>query len=183
MQHSTGLPVSDESAFAEFYQRHVIPLLNFIRRYIPTREDAEDILVDVFFAAYEQRIPVVLHEDEQFAWLRQVAYHKCVDLLRRQQRRPTVTLENVAERLYEADERSPEQVALRTDDQSLLHACLAELSAQQQVVVHLKFGQRLSGVEIARRLNKSESSVSMLLARALNHLREMYGLEERRSRQ
>ena len=183
MQHSTGLPVSDESAFAEFYQCHVIPLLNFIRRYIPIREDAEDILVDVFFAAYEQRIPVVLHEDEQFAWLRQVAYHKCVDLLRRQQRRPTVTLENVAERLYEADERSPEQVVLRTDAHSLLHARLAELSAQQQVVVHLKFGQRLSGVQIARRLNKSESSVSMLLARALNRLREMYGLEERRSGQ
>ena len=58
MQHSTEPPVSDESAFAEFYQRHMIPLLNFIRRYVPTREDAEDILVDVLFAAYEQRIPV-----------------------------------------------------------------------------------------------------------------------------
>ncbi len=183
MQHSTELPVSDESAFAEFYQRHVIPLLNFIRRYISIREDAEDILVDVFFAAYGQSVPMVVDRDEQFAWLRQVAYHKCVDLLRRQQRRPTVTLENVMERLYEADERSPEQVALRTDDQSLLHACLAELPPQQQVVVHLKFGLRLSGVEIARRLNKSESSVSMLLARALNRLREMYGLQERRSQQ
>ncbi len=178
MQYSTGLPVSDERIFAEFYQRHVILLLNFIRRYVPTREDAEDILEEVFFAAYEQRIPVVVHRDEQFAWLRQVAYYKCVDLLRRQQRRPTVPLENVAERLYETDARSPEQVALRTDDQCLLHACLAELSAQQQVVVHLKFGQRLSGVEIARRLNKSESSVSMLLARALNRLREMYDLKE-----
>jgi len=183
MQHRTGLPVSDERAFAEFYQRHVIALLNFIRRYVPTREDAEDILVDVFFAAYEQRMAIVLHGDEQFAWLRQVAYHKCVDLLRRQQRRPTVTLENVAEILCEPDERSPEQVALRTDDHTLLHAYLTELPAQQQVVVHLKFGQRLSGIEIARRLNKSESSVSMLLARALNHLREMYGLKERRSRQ
>ena len=183
MQQSTGQPVSDESAFAEFYQRHGIPLLNFIRRYVPTREDAEDILVDVFFAAYDQRIPVVVDKDEQFAWLRQVAYHKCVDMLRRQQRRPTVTLENVAERLYETDERSPEQVALRTDDHCLLHACLAELPPQQQVVVHLKFGQKLSGVEIARRLNKSESSVSMLLTRALNRLREMYGLQERRPHQ
>jgi RNA polymerase sigma factor (sigma-70 family) len=85
--------------------------------------------------------------------------------------------------LYEADEQSPELVALRAEEHSLLREHLAELTAPQQALLHLKFGQRLSGAEIARRMNKSESSVSKLLARALNQLREMYQAKERRSEQ
>ncbi len=181
MQQRMGLPITNESAFADLYRRHVIPLLNYILRYVSTREDAEDVLVEVFLAAHDRADLIALCEDEQLAWLRRVAYHKCVDLLRRQQRHPTIALENVVETLYEADEQSPELVALRTEEHSLLRERLSKLTAQQQVILHLKFGQRLSGAEIARRLHKSESSVSKLLARALNQLRDMYKSRERRS--
>jgi RNA polymerase sigma-70 factor (ECF subfamily) len=174
MQEGTGLPGSNEAAFAAFYRRHVMTLLNYIRRYAPTGEDAEDVLVEVFLAAHEQRVLVTLSEDEQLAWLRRVAYHKCVDLLRHQQRHPSLALETVSETLYEPEEQSPESLALRADEQTLLRHHLAELPAPQQAILSLKFGQRLSGAEIARRLNRSESSVSTLLARALNYLRERY---------
>jgi RNA polymerase sigma factor (sigma-70 family) len=175
MQQQTGLPVTNETAFTNLYQRHAITLLSSIRRYTPMREDAEDVLVEVFLAAYEHRALVALSDNEQLAWLRRVAHNKCVDLLRRQQRHPTIALESVAEMLYELDECSPEYVALRAEEHSLLQNHLAALSAQQQTILHLKFGQKLSGVEIARKLNKSESSVSMMLSRTLNHLRKMYG--------
>ena len=175
MQQRTGLPVSHETAFAELYRRHAITLLNSIRRSVSTPEDAEDVLVEVFLAAHERSALITISEDEQLAWLRRVARNKCVDLMRRQQRHPTIALESVVEMLYEPDEYSPERVALRAEEHSLLRNHLADLSAQQQAILHLKFGQRLSGVEIARRLNKSESSVSMLLSRALNHLRNVYG--------
>lgn len=175
MQQRTGLPVTNETALAEFYQRHVITLLSYIRRFVPTREDAEDVLMEVFLAAYEHRVLVAFSQDEQVAWLRRVAHNKCVDLLRRQQRHPTLALESVSGILYEPEEQSPEWVALRAEEHSLLRNHLAELPAQQQTILYLKFGQRLSGVEIARRLNKSESSVSMVLSRALNHLRQRYG--------
>lgn len=174
MQQGTGLPGTNEAAFAAFYRRHVTTLLNYIRRYVPTREDAEDVLVDVFLAAYEQRVLATFSEEEQLAWLRRVAYHKCVDLLRRQQRHPSLALESVSETLYEPEERSPESMVLRADEQALLRHHLAGLPVPQQAILSLKFGQRLRGVEIARRLNRSESSVSTLLAQALNHLRERY---------
>lgn len=175
MQRRTGAPATDDAALAELYQCHVITLLSYIRRYVATREDAEDVLVEVFLAVQERGGLGSLKEEEQLAWLRRVAYNKCVDVLRRQQRHLTIALESVAEQLYELDERSPEQIALRTEEHSLLRNLLAELPAQQQAILYLKFGYRLSGVEIARRLNKSQSSVSMLLSRALNHLRKMYG--------
>lgn len=178
MQQRTGLPDINGDALAELYRRHALTLLSYTRRYLPLQEDAEDILVEVFFAAYERGILVALSEDEQLAWLRRVAYNKCVDLLRRQQRYPNVHLEDVAEMLYASDEQSPERVALRAEAHSLLRAHLAELPAQQQTILHLKFGQGLRNIEIARRLNKSESSVSMVLSRALNHLRGLYRIKK-----
>jgi RNA polymerase sigma factor (sigma-70 family) len=181
MQQWKGLPATSENALAELYQCYVSALLNYIRRYVSLREDAEDILIEVFLAAHEHGDLLALREDERLAWLRRVAYYKCVDLLRRQQRHRAVTLETIMDALYEADEHSPELVALRAEEHSLLRAYLAELTVPQQTILHLKFGQRLNGAEIARRLNKSESSVSKLLARALNQLREMYRTKERRS--
>jgi RNA polymerase sigma-70 factor (ECF subfamily) len=178
MQHRTGLPGINETALAELYQRHIITLLSYTRRYLATREDAEDVLIEVFLAANEYSPLLAFSEDEQLAWLRRVARNKCVDLLRRQQRHPTLSLESVSATLYEPDEESPERVVLCAEEHSLLRNHLAALPAQQQTILYLKFGQRLSGVEIARQLNKSESSVSMLLSRALNRLRHRYGSKE-----
>lgn len=181
MQQRKGLPGARANALAELYRSSVSTLLNYIRRYISVREDAEDILVEVFLAAHERGDLIELPEDERLAWLRRVAYYKCVDLLRRQQRHPTVTLETHLETLFEADEHAPEHIALRTEEYTLLRNYLAELTVSQQTILHLKFGQQLSGTEIAKRLNKSEGSVSKLLARALNQLRDMYKTKERRS--
>ena len=186
MQQRTGVPAPDQSALAELYQRHVLTLLAYIKRYIASREDAEDILVEVFLAAHERSDLIQIREDEQLAWLRRVAYNKCADLLRSLQRHPTIALSYIEDNLYEPDEHSPEQLALRSEEHSLLRSLLIELPTQQQTVLYLKFGQRLSGVEIARYLKKSESSVSMLLARALNQLRKVYsskkgaGIDEQR---
>ncbi len=181
MQQRKGLPGTRENALAELYQDSVSTLLNYIRRYVSEREDAEDILVEVFLVAHERGDLLELREDERLAWLRRVAYYKCVDLLRRQQRHPTVALEALLETLSEADEHTPEHVALRAEEHALLRKYLAELTVSQQTILHLKFGQQLSGAEIARYLNKSEGSVSKLLARALNQLRDIYNKQERRS--
>ena len=181
MQQGKSLPGSHENALAELYQSSVSTLLNYIRHYVSGREDAEDILVEVFLAAHERADLRDLREEERLAWLRRVAYYKCVDLLRRTQRHPTVALETLLEALSEADEHAPEHVALRAEEHALLRKYLAELTVPQQTILHLKFGQQLSGAEIARLLHKSEGSVSKLLARALNQLRDLYKTQERRS--
>lgn len=171
-------------AFAEFYQYHVSTVLNSIQRSVHAREDAEDVLVEVFLAAHAREAYLTtLDEDAQRAWLQRVAQNKCIDLLRRQQRQATVNLESVLGALYEPEEQSPEHLALHAEEHALLRHHLAALTTQQQVILRLKFGWRLSSVEIARKLNKSESSVSRLLARALDRLRHMYQMKERRSHQ
>lgn len=182
MQPRAGLPFYDDAAFAELYQRHVYTLLSFIRRYISSREDAEDVLLEVFLAAMERNALVGLNEREQLAWLRRVAHNKSIDVYRRAQRRPAVPLDSTLEMLYEDEERAPEQIALRSEEYARLRSLLVRLPEQQQIVLRMRFTHDLSCPEIARQLNKSEGSVRMLLSRALNHLREIYKQETRERR-
>lgn len=178
-----GVPLSDDAALADLYQRHVYTLLSFIRRYVSTREDAEDVLLEVFLAAMERNALMGLSEGEQLAWLRRVAHNKCIDLYRRSVRRPAIPLESALDTLYEDEEQAPEQIALRTEEYALLRDSLVHLPEQQQAVLRLRFADGLRSPEIARRLNKSEGSVRMLLSRSLNHLRQVYEQKtvERRS--
>lgn len=174
MQLRTGGSTYDDAAFAELYQRHAHTLLRLIWSHVHTREDAEDILLEVFLAAMERGTLLHLNEDEQLAWLRRVAYNKCIDVYRRAQRRPVVPLDSALDLLYEDEEQAPEQLALRMEEHALLRTLLAQLPEQQQTVLRLHFAYNLRGPEIAMKLNKSEGSVRKLLSRALNHLREMY---------
>lgn len=174
MQRSIVMPSSDETALATLYQRHMPVLLAFIRRYVSTREDAEDVLLEVFIAAFERKSLADLSEGEQLAWLRRVAHNKCVDAYRRTSRQPVVPLEQVTTSVYEEEEHTPEQVALRSEEYALLHRHLANLSEEQQTLLRLRFAHDLRSPEIARKLNKSEGAVRKLLSRTLNALRRLY---------
>lgn len=169
----------DDSPIARLYQQYGSVILTSIRSHLPSREDAEDVLLEVFLAALENDHLLKRSEGEQLAWLRRVAHNKMVDHLRRTKRRPAVALEKAADILYDDEYQAPEQVALRQEAHARLHSHLATLPEQQQEVLRLRFADDLRGSEIARRLNKSESAIYMSLSRSLNFLRGIYKRQER----
>lgn len=179
MQQPRSVSTGEDTAIAQLYQRHVYVLLRSIRHLVPTREDAEDILLEVFMAAFERNALAGLSEGEQLAWLRRVAHNKCVDAYRAAQRRAFLPLETVTESLYDDEERLPEQMALHSEELALLHTRLTTLPEYQQQILHLRFGQGLHCTEIARKLNKNESTIRMTLSRTLNLLRKIYKTEEK----
>lgn len=178
MQLQRSVFDSDDTAIAEIYQRHVFALLSYIRRYAPTREDAEDVLLEVFMAAFERDALAGLSAGEQLAWLRRVAHNKCVDVYRASQRRPFLSLETVTELLYDDENHLPEQIALHSEELALLRTHLTKLPEQQQQILRLRFGQGLRCTEISQRLNKSENAIRTILSRTLNFLRRTYKTEE-----
>src|SRR6476469_1664817 len=154
----------DASSIAALYDRYAHIMLNYISRYISSREDVNDIVLDVFLAAMENQVWMTWNEGEQLAWLRRISYNKVVDYYRRTSRHSSVGLEEIATMLSEDDESMPEHVALRNEDYSLLRVHLSNLSELQQEIVRLRFGHGLRLKEIARRLNKSEGVIRVTLS-------------------
>lgn len=179
MHHVHNLVMRNEkTSIAALYERYAPVILTYLRQHNITKEDAEDLLVEVFLAAMENTTFLALQEGAQLAWLQRVARNKVIDHVRRTTRRPIVDLDALTEVLPDDEHLAPEQVALRREDHAWLRARLAALPAQQQEVLRLRFAYGLRSHEIGQCLNKSDSAVRMLLSRAISFLRSIYGQQE-----
>ena len=169
---------TSQSHIASLYQCYAPGLLQYIRRHVPSQEDAEDVLLEVFIAALEKPDLRTMREQEQLAWLRRVAHNKFVDLHRRNIRRSSVPLQDMQYELYDEEHHAPEFVAQSHEQHALLRSHLASLSHTQQEVLRLRFSEDLHCSEIAKRLNKSDGAIRTMLSRILNLLRHAYANSE-----
>src|SRR5258708_13986674 len=156
------------------YRKYATGLLTYVRMRGRSPEDAEDLVVEVFLAAIEYAKFAALSEKEKQLWLWGVTRNKVIDAYRRAKTRQNVTLEHVAEGLFEDEMSSPEYAALRQEDYMDLYAHMQSLPPLQQQILRMRFGQDLSCREIATTLGKQENVVRVTLSRSLNLLRKMY---------
>ena len=174
MRLSSNQSDPENTPLGELYQRHWLAIFLAIRRSIASQEEAEDILLEVFLSALESKTLLRMSAHHQEAWLRRVAYNKCMDFHRRAVRRSAFSLEGHPQDLIEDTTCSPEAVALRQEELAQLHQSLASLSELQQEILRLRFADELPCDQIAARVHKSEGAVRTLLSRTLNHLRLLY---------
>lgn len=168
------------TALADLYDRYAYNIMNYVSRYLSSREDIDDVVLDVFLAALEKQVWVSWSAGEQLAWLRRIAYNKIIDYYRQTSRHPSIDLEHIASLLVEDEAYTPEYIAVRNEDYTLLRAHISNLSDVQQEIVRLRFGHGLRMKEIARRLNTTDNVIRVTLSRALNVLRRLYLQEEGR---
>ncbi|HET7638096.1 MAG TPA: sigma-70 family RNA polymerase sigma factor [Ktedonobacteraceae bacterium] len=163
-----------EQEMALLYRKYAPGLLTYVRMRVPSPEDAEDLVVEVFLAAIEHATFATLSEKAQQMWLWRVTRNKVIDTYRRAKTRQNVALEHVAGGLFEDEMASPEYAALRQEDYLDLYAHLQSLPPLQQQILRMRFGQDLSCREIATTLGKQENVVRVTLSRSLNLLRKIY---------
>jgi RNA polymerase sigma factor (sigma-70 family) len=175
MRQQLYLDENIDSTTAFLYQQHAQNLITYLRLHLPQREDAEDILVDIFVAAMENQALSALEPGQQRQWLWRVAHNKVADYYRLvAHRRHTVTLEEVTDSLLDDDELTPEWLAERSEEYARLQMHVQGLPEIQQKVLHLRFVNGLRCADIARMVGKREGTVRMILSRTLNFLRSIY---------
>ncbi|GHO48247.1 RNA polymerase sigma factor [Ktedonospora formicarum] len=174
MQQHLHMPAGNDAFAAELYQRYAQEIFVYLRMHTPTREDAEDVLIDVFLAALEQKNFQKVPIEKQRAYLWRVAQNKANDVYRRLKRRPVSPVEQVADSLHFDENQEPEQQFMRTESYALLRSHIQRLPELQRKLLHLRFVNGLRSKEIAQILNKREGTVRMLLSRTLNTLRSIY---------
>lgn len=162
------------SPLEHLYRQHAAALFAYLCLHIAAREDAEDILLEVFLAALQYPALLDRSPATQGAWLRGVAHHKVVDYYRQTAHRQAVPLEHITDTLFADEGLSPERLALQREGDEHLLAALRRLSALQQQVLSLHFGYGLRSAEIAAILHKQEATVRKLLSRAVNTIRTLY---------
>jgi len=130
---------------------------------IPNPYDAEDVLQEIYTAAYRQ-YPALKDRMRFKAWLLGIARHKCADYFRALYRSPEIPMELT--QLPAAPSRGAASSAVQ--ETMLL------LSPQEQAILRLFYWQELPMEAMAQRLNLPLGTVKSRLHRARKHFREHY---------
>jgi RNA polymerase sigma factor (sigma-70 family) len=162
------------STISVLYQRHAPGIFSYLHLHVPSREDAEDLLVETFLAACESRSFDTLSEERQRLWLWRVVRNKVADYYRSPAHRPTINVDDLADVIYTDEACAPELLAERGEEYLQLRKGVQQLPWLQQRILQLRFVNDLTSAEIAKAVGKSDTAVRMMLSRTLNLLRSIY---------
>jgi RNA polymerase sigma-70 factor (ECF subfamily) len=138
LQYQAG----DSTALTELVERYHGRLLYFLRRMLPDRQGAEDVLQDTWLTVIRDLFR--LRQPKAFpAWLYRIARNKVYQQLRKHNGFVPLSQE-VAE--APAEEETDDFSA---DDAARVHECLERLPPEQREVLVLRFVEQMSYDDIA----------------------------------
>ncbi|HEV2769920.1 MAG TPA: RNA polymerase sigma factor, partial [Solirubrobacteraceae bacterium] len=161
-----------EAAFAAIHDRYRQRLLAYARQMLGgSRQDAEDVLQDVFLRAY-----AMLRTDGRAVvlrpWLYRVAHNRCVDQLRRPAPAPVEIGEDSVGERPSASLPDPIESAQRREELARLVVDIRRLPEQQRSALLMREIDGMSYGELAGALEVSMPAVKSLLVRARMGLAE-----------
>ena len=171
------LKQGDRNAFEALMRKYYPRILNFIYRFISSRQLAEDLSQDVFMKVYKSAWRYRPRSQFQ-TWLYTIAKNVCLNELRRK-RNLMVSLdetlksgENKFSKEIADPVSDPGRALLRKEKAALIQAAINDLPENQRIAVVLKRYENFSYAQIAVTLKITDKAVKSLLSRAKENLRK-----------
>ena len=169
----------DQLAFEQLVTDNEKRIYNLCRRMVGDQEDAAELCQEAFLNAW-RGLPRFQGESAFSTWLYRLASNVCLDFLRREKRRKSLSLTVVSLDQEEAveleipDQRyAPEGELERLEQRQAIRDGLARLSEEHRQVLVLRELSGLSYREIAQLLGVEEGTVKSRIARARGALRKV----------
>ncbi len=144
-------------------------LYGYALYYLGDREDAEDVVQDVFLRLWQRRSSV--RRTGAYGWAVSVTRNLCRDRLRRRKVRSVVDVDSNAIDGFAAAQPSPEEEAAAADFDEMLREAIVRLPEPQKSIVILREVQCMSYNEICDALDLPLSRVKVYLHRGRRTLR------------
>jgi RNA polymerase sigma factor (sigma-70 family) len=161
----------EAAAFDRLYRRHELRVWRYLKRAVPERATADDLMQDVWFSV--AREAGRYRPSARFTtWLFTIAHHRVIDWWRAQ--RPQASLDDTEAPLAMAladPAPGPERRADLDDDGRRLLEALADLPAEQREAFLLKAEAGLSVEEIASATGTTFETAKSRLRYARERLR------------
>lgn len=155
----------DPARFANLYDIYFDRIYAYVSRRVGSREEAEDLVSEVFQKALANLRRFEWRGAPFSAWLYRVATNEIADLSDRLRR----------ERAIEAPPEVEEADQEEAQDRSKLFGLVRELPEDQRRVLELRFMEEKSTHQVAEMLGRSEGAIKQLQFRGLERLRARIG--------
>jgi RNA polymerase sigma-70 factor, ECF subfamily len=174
------------AAFEVLVRRYERELYGYLRRYLGDASLADDVFQNTFLQLYLKRDQYEAGRPVR-PWLYTIATHQAIDALRRQNRRPAVSLELTATEdaggelqslmeLLEARGPAPLEGVLAEEARQLVRNSVDQLPDFLRQVVILAYYQGMKYRDVADVLGIPVGTVKSRLHAALHRLQEAWGV-------
>jgi RNA polymerase sigma-70 factor, ECF subfamily len=164
--------------FGICFDAYYKPIFNYIFHRVADYDIARDIAADTFLKAYLKITTFTWKDVSILTWLYRIATNE-VNYYYRKNKVAKISLDllgSQANILFEFDDSPSEKQLLENElklneDFARAQRSLKRLNIKYQVVISLRFFEKLSLKEIAEILHKKEGTIKSLLSRGLNKLK------------
>jgi RNA polymerase sigma-70 factor (ECF subfamily) len=167
----SAIAARDEVALAQLYDRYRAILFGLLMRILNNREEAEDVLQEVFLQVWRKAEDFDENRGRPFTWLVTLARSRGIDRLRTLAAR---------ERVAEAGAREPSEEisdaatdAFKSEQRGLVSDALAKLPDEQKRPIMLAYFEGLTQSEIATNLGAPLGTVKTRMRTGMIRLREL----------
>ena len=162
-----AISLQQPHALAEFYRRTEMPLRSIAERVLRSREEAEEIVCDVYLYVWGHARRYNPERGSVMAWLGAVTRNRAIDRLR--QHRPMVSVDDPQSRALSlrSESKSPEDLVSAWQEERALYRQIGVLSPERQRLLILAFFQNLTHDKIAKELGLPLGTVKSQVRRAL----------------
>jgi RNA polymerase sigma-70 factor (ECF subfamily) len=161
----------DANALDAFYTRYNRVAFSLILRILGNREDAEDVLTDVFWQVWQQSPRYDSSRGKPIAWLLSIARARAVDCIRSANRQRTKTDQ------FE-ENMGPAAALPQPDDfvfvaaRKAVQEALQVLPEHQRIALEMAYFQGMSHTEIAAASEQPLGTVKDRIRNGMIHLRK-----------
>lgn len=163
----------DEMALAELYDRYRVILFSLLVRILNSREEAEDVLQEVFLQVWRRAADFDEQRGRPFTWLVTLARSRGIDRLRNLAARERVAIAGAREPSEQVSDAVAD--AFRSEQRGLVTSALNQLPDEQKSALMLAYFDGLTQSEIADKLEAPLGTVKTRMRTGLIKLRELLG--------
>jgi RNA polymerase sigma factor (sigma-70 family) len=159
------------NAFRFIVANHQKLVVHIVGRIVVDRDEIQDVCQEVFIKVFQQ-INAFRGESRFSTWIASIAYHQCINHLRKKKRLNEVNFEEEAMVHSMKTEMTPERIFENKETQSVLKSTIESLPLAYRTVITLFYLEEFSHTEIEQITGMPESSIKSNLFRARAILKE-----------
>lgn len=163
----------DEAALARLYDAYRVILFGLLVRILNSREEAEDILQDVFIQVWRRAKDFDEKRGRPFTWLVTLARSRAIDRLRQLSARQRLADGAAREQTHEVSDALTDTV--KVAQQQVVRRALSELPEEQRRTLVLAYFDGLTQSEIAAKLNAPLGTIKTRMRSGMIKLRALLG--------
>jgi RNA polymerase sigma-70 factor, ECF subfamily len=166
-----AIAAKDEAALGRLYDRYRVILFGLLMRILNSREEAEDVLQEVFLQVWRKAADFDQTRGRPFTWLVTLARSRGIDRLRALTARERVAEASARETSEEISDAASD--AFKSEQRGLVTDALAQLPDEQKRPIMLAYFEGLTQSEIAARLGAPLGTVKTRIRTGLMKLRDL----------